>query len=136
MYVSSVSEICCGCFEWMLQVNQDICIYCKCFRGMLQVFQRHVASVSEACCKRMFKIFHLFQIYVASVCSKCFICFRHMLRAFLSGHCICFTPMLQEFVRNVSYISVLCCNLQVFYLDVAYVSHTYCNCMLQMFYLL
>jgi hypothetical protein len=27
----------------------------------------YVASVSEACCKRLFKMFHLFQMYVASV---------------------------------------------------------------------
>ena len=34
---------------------------------MLQVFQRHVASVLEACCKRLFKMFHRFQTYVASI---------------------------------------------------------------------
>ena len=33
----------------------------------LEVFQRHVASVSEACCMRLLKMFHLFQTYVASV---------------------------------------------------------------------
>jgi hypothetical protein len=50
----------------------------------------YVASVSDKCCERLFKIFHLFQtyfasvliwmfymfyIYVARVCSKCFIYF-------------------------------------------------------------
>jgi hypothetical protein len=75
------------------------------FRCMLQVFRMvaakvyrdvaYVASVSESCCKRLFKIFHLFQTYVASifiwmlhmfhnyvarVCSKCFRCFNLMLQ--------------------------------------------------------
>jgi hypothetical protein len=53
------------------------------------------ASVSEACCKRLFKVFYLFQTYVASVliwmlhmfhtyvvrvCSKCFSYFILMLQ--------------------------------------------------------
>ena len=46
-----------------------------------EAFVQNVSSVSDVCCKR-----------------------------FLSGYCICFTPMLQEFVRNVSAISVVCCN--------------------------
>ena len=44
--------------------------------------------------------------------------------------------MLQEYVRNVSVVLVLCCNkcfhvvsYKCFYLDVAYVSHTCCKCM-------
>ena len=47
----------------------------KYFRGMLQVFHMDVAkvdhdvayaaSVLEACCKQLFKVFHLFQTYVA-----------------------------------------------------------------------
>jgi energy-converting hydrogenase Eha subunit C len=46
-------------------------------RGMLQVFHMdvvkvdrdvaYVASVLEACCKRLFEMFHLFQMYVASI---------------------------------------------------------------------
>ena len=41
----------------------------------------YVASVSEACCKNLFKMFHLFP----DVCCNCF----------LSRRCICFTQMLQ-----------------------------------------
>jgi len=87
---ASVSNACFKCFT--------------CFRGVLQVFHTDIAkvhrdvayaaSVSEACCKRLFKVFHLFQTYVASVliwmlhmfhtyvarvCSKCFNCFILML---------------------------------------------------------
>ena len=56
----------------------------------------YVASVSEACCKRLFKMFHLCQtyvpstfdldvayvshIYVTRVCSKCFGHFSLMLQ--------------------------------------------------------
>jgi hypothetical protein len=56
MYVSSVSDV---------------------TRGMLQVFHMnvtkldrdvaYVTSISETCCKRLFKMFHRFQTYVASV---------------------------------------------------------------------
>jgi hypothetical protein len=70
MYVSSVSEVCCRCFIWMLQiVDRDVA---------------YVASVSETYCKHLFKIFHLFETYVA----------KH----FLYGCCTCFIPMLQEYV--------------------------------------
>ena len=49
--------------------------------------------------------------YVASVRSKCFICFfRSILQVCIFGCCICFTHMLQEYVRNVSVVLVLCCN--------------------------
>jgi hypothetical protein len=34
---------------------------------MLQSVRGHVAAVSEACYKRLFKIFYLFQMYVTSV---------------------------------------------------------------------
>ena len=52
-----------------------------------------------------------FQRYVASICSKCFICFQtYVVSIFLSGCCTCFTPTLQEYVQNVSTVSVLCCN--------------------------
>jgi hypothetical protein len=64
-------------------------------------------------------------------CSKCFICSRHTLQAFWSGCCTCFTHMLQEYIRNVSAILVLCCSacfhgvkLQVFYL-ILHMFHTY-----------
>ena len=72
----------------------------------------HVASVSDACCKRVFKMFHLFQTYVASVLNVAYV-----------------SHMLQHYVPNVSAISVLYCSkclLQVFNLDVIYVSHICC----------
>jgi hypothetical protein len=43
----------------------------------------YVASVSEACCKRWFKMFYLFQTYVASV--------------FLSGCCTCFARVCSKY---------------------------------------
>jgi hypothetical protein len=111
MYVSNVSDV----IKVMLQVfRMDVA---KLDRDVV-----YVASVSEACCNRSLKMF-------SSV-------FRRMLLAFLSGCCTCFTHMLQEYVRNVSAISVLYCKLQMFYLDVAYVSHICCTYMSQMFHLL
>jgi hypothetical protein len=47
----------------------------------------------------------------------------------LSGCYIYFTHMLQVFYLNVAYVSHICC--KCFYLDVAYVSHIYCNNMFQ-----
>ena len=49
-----------------------------------------------------------------------------------------FRHMLQQYVLNVSAVSVLCCSkcffmLQLFYLDLAYVSHKCCKRMSQMF---
>jgi hypothetical protein len=55
----------------------------------------YVASFSEACCKRSFKMF-LFQTYVASIS----IWMLHMFHTYMS----------QEYVRNVLAVSVLCCN--------------------------
>jgi len=51
---------------------------------------------------------------------------------FLSGCCICFQTYVATYVPNVYVVSVLCCSkcffmLQLFYLDVAYVSHTCCK---------
>ena len=77
---------------------QALCFKCFiCFIGMLQKFHMdvakvdrdvaYVASVSEACCKSLFKMFHLFQT-----------------KRFLSGCCICFTHMLQVFYLNVAYV--------------------------------
>ena len=56
----------------------SVCFKCfRYFRGTLQVFYAdvakvdrdvaYVASVLEACCKSLFKMFHLFQAYVASI---------------------------------------------------------------------
>jgi hypothetical protein len=60
-----------------------------------------------------------FQWYVTSVLKKCFICFQTYVAAtILSECCICFIHV-----------------LQVFYLDVAYVSYTCCKCFIWMFYM-
>jgi hypothetical protein len=56
----------------------------------------HVASVSEACCKCLFKMFHLF----SDVCYK---------RSDLDVVYV-FTHMLQEYIPNVSAVSFLCCS--------------------------
>jgi hypothetical protein len=62
----------------------------------------------------------MFHTYVARVCSKCFSCLILMLQEVfycckcLSGCCICFTHMLQVYVRNVSSASDLFC-IQVFH---------------------
>ena len=81
--------------------------------SLLQMFQRHVASISEACCKRLFKMFHLFQTmlqeffiwmlhmfhtHVVSVCFKCFIFLRRMLHSSVSC-CKCF--VFQRYVQRV-----------------------------------
>ena len=51
-----------------------------------------------------------------------------------------FTNILKQYVPNISDVSVLCCSkcffmLHLFYLDVAYVSHTCCKGMSQKFHL-
>jgi hypothetical protein len=100
------------------KVDQDVTYIAWCSRGMLQVF-------SEACCKRLVKMFYLFQTYVASVfyldiAYVSHICCKSMFGMFqlfqsyiaisvfmlqvvsvLSGCCICFTHMLQVYVPNV-----------------------------------
>jgi hypothetical protein len=85
------------------------------------MFQRPVARVCSKyviCFRRMLQSFfiwmlHMFHIYVARVYSKCF---------------SYFTLMLQQVF---SY-----CKLQIFYLDVPYVSYICCKCIFQIFYLL
>ena len=76
------------------------------------------ASVSDACFKHLFKVFHLFQTYV---------------EGFLSGFAyvshICCKSMFQMFQLFHSYVAISVFMLQVFYLDVAYVSHICCKCM-------
>jgi hypothetical protein len=84
--------------------------YCKSRSGDVA----YIASVSEACCKRLFKTFHLF---LDVRCNHFYLDIAYV-----------FTHMLKQYVLNVSAISVLCCSkcffmLQLFYLDVAYVSH-------------
>jgi len=68
----------------------------------------YVASVSEVCCKSLFKMFLLFQSYIAASV------FMLQVASVLSGCCICFTHMLQVYVPNVSYVSDVCC-IQVFH---------------------
>jgi hypothetical protein len=86
----------------------------------------YVAGVSEAYCKRLFKMFHLF----TDVCCN----------LFLSGCCICFTHMLQQYVSNVLVVSVLCCSK---WFRVASCKsgcfvclRHMCNCVFQIFHLL
>jgi hypothetical protein len=112
---------------------------------MLQMFHmdiakvdQDVASVSEACCKRLFKMFHLFQTYVArvlylDVTHVLHVCYKSMFKMFqlfqsyvalsvfmlqiasvLSGCCICFTHTLQVYVPNILSASDVCC-IQVFH---------------------
>ena len=111
----------------------------------------HVAIVVHVCCKRPFQMFHLlFQMYVASV----LIWMLHMLHTYVARVCSnCSRCMLQVFhmdvakvdhdVAHVAMAIHVCCKrpFQMFYLpfsnvcckcaylDVAYVSHTYCKCM-------
>jgi hypothetical protein len=116
--VSDISVVCCKCFIWMLQVDQDVA---------------HVTSVSEVCCKRLFQMFHLFQTYVASVsfgccktrsgcciymqvflvlsyvCCKCFIVMFVMATHVFSSFSWCFCKCFSYFGRM----------LQVFHLDIA-----------------
>jgi hypothetical protein len=82
----------------------------------------YVASVSEACCKCLFKIFHLF--------------FRRLFASVFYSDVAYVSYMLQEYVPMISDVSVLCyskcfqsCKLQIFYLNVAYVSHICFKCM-------
>ena len=108
----------------------SLCLKCfSCFICIFQVFHMdvakvdqdvaYVASVSEACCKRLFKMVHLSQTYVASV---------FYLDVARVSH-ICCKSMFEVFQLFPSYVVFSCCKLQVFYLDVAYVSHICCKCM-------
>jgi len=84
---------------------------------------------------------HVFQKHVASIYSKCFIYFQtYVTIVFYLNVAYVFTHMLQRYVPNVLAVLVLCCSkcffmLHLFYLYVAYVSHTYCKCMSQIFHL-
>jgi hypothetical protein len=116
MYVSSVSDvskICCNCYIWMLQKVVDldvahIAYFASVFRGMLQAFVQNVSSVSYICCSKCFILMlHMFHIHVACV---------------LSGCCICFTHMLQQYVQMFHlcqmYVASKCFMLQVFYVGI------------------
>jgi hypothetical protein len=105
MYLSSVSvisKICCSFF--LIDVA-------KVDQGMLHMLQ-------------------MFQKHVASVCSKCFICFQiYVAIVFYLDVAYVFTHMLQQYVPNVSAVSVLCCNkcffmLQLF-IQMLHIFHTH-----------
>jgi hypothetical protein len=80
---------------------------------MLQICISSVLDGSQVCCNYyiwMLHILEVFQRHVVSVCSKYFICFRRMLRQVcFSRCCICFTHMLQVFYLDVTYVSDTCC---------------------------
>jgi hypothetical protein len=92
----------------------------------------YVASVLEACCKRLFKMFYLFQTYVASVfyldaahvshlcCESMFEMFQlfqsYVAISVISGCCVCFIHLFQLYVPNVSSASIVCC-IQVFHVS-------------------
>ena len=107
---------------------------------MLPVIERYIASVSEACCKRLFKIFHLFQTYVTSVliwmlhmfhtyvarvclkyfscCNKCFHvasykCFFWMLHMFHT-HVASVCSKYFIYFRCMLHSSILCCKCFMF----------------------
>jgi hypothetical protein len=104
---SSVSNVCCKWFIWMLQwlytYVVSVCFkYFSCFKRILQVFYdvAYVVLAIHICCKCMFQMFQLFQTYIASV-------------SVLSGCCICcsgHTHMLQAMFVNVSFVSDVCCS--------------------------
>jgi hypothetical protein len=88
---------------------------------MLQAFVQNVSSVLNICCKRFdLDVAYVSHIYVAraSVLDVC--CKRFDLDVAYVSH-ICCKSMFEMFQLFQSYvaISVLCCKLQVFYLDVA-----------------
>jgi hypothetical protein len=60
----------------------------------------YVASASDACCKRLFKMFHLF--------FRCMFCKRFYLDVAYVLH------ILQEYVPMISIVSILCC-IKCFY---------------------
>jgi hypothetical protein len=93
----------------------SICFKClRCSRGILPVFQMDVVKVDWDVA------------YVAMVVHACckgmfsmfYLCFQTYAASVLSGCCICFTQ-----------------KLQVFHLDVAYVSHIYCKCFIWMLHI-
>jgi hypothetical protein len=120
-YVVIVCFRCFSRFEGILQ----LCFYgyCKSRSGDVA----HVASVSEACWKCLFKMFYLFldiccnRFYLdvaydfthmfATVCFKCFghfsKCFFMLQLFILMFHM--FHTQLQAYVPNVLYVSNVCC---------------------------
>ena len=86
VYIAMIIHICCKCFIWMLHMLQwlytyVVSLYSKYFTWFRCILQQ---------------IFYLFQTFVC----------KH----FWFDCCICFTHLLQEYVPNVSSVSVLCCS--------------------------
>jgi hypothetical protein len=73
--VLSVSDVCCKYFIWMLHTQ-------ACCKRMFQVFHTYVAYVSSICW-----LCTCFQASVLGVCCKCFRCFGRMFQVFSSGYC-------------------------------------------------
>jgi hypothetical protein len=81
-----------------------------CLKCMFQVFQRYIAMVTYGCCKSRSE---------CCTCCKFYKCFQMYVASVLKKCFICFRRMLQ----------------QVFYLDVANVSRTYCKCFIWMLHM-
>jgi hypothetical protein len=72
---SSVSEVCCKCFIWLLHIFQWLYTYVArvyskyfiCFRFILFIWMLHILQWLYTCCNHVFQMFHLFQTYVAEV---------------------------------------------------------------------
>ena len=80
----------------------------------------------------------MLQVFIQNISSV----FRRMFASVFALDVAYVSHMLQEYVPMVSVVSILCCcsvsccKLQVFYLDVADVSHTCFKCMSKIFHLL
>jgi len=94
----------------------------------------YAVSVSEACCKRLLKVFLLFQTYVACVLILMLHIFHTYVTRVCSKYFSCFILFWSTQLFH-SYDAVSIFIWQVFYLDIAYVSHICCNCMFQIFHL-
>ena len=135
----------------MLHMFSHICLQvffmciCKCFRHMFRMFQlfrTYVASVSEACCKSLFKMFHLFP----DVCCNHFdldvaYVFTHILQQYIPKYFICFSLLLQQvfscckcFYLDGAYIFTHM--LQVYVLNVSPVLDICCKCFIWMLHML
>jgi hypothetical protein len=68
--VSSISDVCCNSFIWMLHIHACCNLSFKCFIRMLQVFHLDVAKVN------------LDVVYTCMLQSVCFKYFIHMLQVF------------------------------------------------------
>jgi hypothetical protein len=79
------------------KVDRNIVYFCKCF-------QWYITSVLK---KNISSVSNI-------CCNKCFIWMLHMFHthvaSVLSGYCICFIHILQVFYLDVAYISLICCN--------------------------